>query len=174
MDFNWMELLTQIVGFIAMLFSVFSFQMNKHKQIMVMQILATTFFGIQYFCLGAMTGVVIDIIAIIRCMVFYHKVDKKWAAWNGWIYIFMALFLLFGLLTWEGPVSLLITGSMMVNTLSFSFTRPKLVRATILVASPLLLLYDVFTGSVGGIVNEVLVEISAVVGLIRYDRKRKV
>ena len=172
MDISIMELLTQIVGFIAMLFSVFSFQMNKHKQIMIMQILATTFFGIQYFLLGAMTGVVIDIIAIIRCLVFYHKEDKKWAAWNGWIAIFMVLFLAFGLITWEGPVSLLITGSMMLNTLSFSFTKPKLVRSTILVASPLLLLYDIFTGSIGGIINEVLVEISAVVGLIRYDFRR--
>ena len=51
-----MNILTQVVGIAAMLFSVFSFQMNKHKQIMIMQIIATALFGWQYFLLGAFTG----------------------------------------------------------------------------------------------------------------------
>lgn len=44
-----MNIVIQIIGIAAMLFSVFSFQMNKHKHIMIMQILATTLFGLQYF-----------------------------------------------------------------------------------------------------------------------------
>ena len=167
-----MELLTQIVGIIAMFFSVFSFQMNKHKQIMIMQIVATALFGVQYFLLGAMTGVAMDCIGVVRAIVFYHK-DKKWAAWNGWTVIFMILFAVFCGFTWAGPVSLLMALAMMLNTLSFSFTNPKLVRSTILISSPLLLLYGIFTGSLGGIINEVFVEISSVVGLLRYDIKRK-
>ena len=35
------------------------------------------------------------------------------------------------------------------------------------------LLYGIFTGSIGGIINEIFVEISSVVGLLRYDIKRK-
>lgn len=166
------ELLTQIVGFIAMFFSVFSFQMNKHKHIIIMQVFSSSIFGLQYLMLGATTGLVLDIIAVFRCGVFFFKEDKKWAAWKGWNVIFMGLFFIFGLITWDGWVSLLITVSMMLNTLSFSFTKPKWVRMSILVASPLLLLYDIFTGTIGGLINEVLVEISAVVGLIRYDFKR--
>ena len=122
------DILAQIFGIIAMFFSVFSFQMNKHKHIMIMQILATAFFGVQYFLLGAMTGVSMDIIGVARGFVFYHK-DKKWAAWNGWIVIFMLMFAVFCGVTWAG--------------------------------------------SMGGIINEVFVEISSVVGLLRYDIKRK-
>lgn len=166
------DILAQIFGIIAMFFSVFSFQMNKHKQIMIMQILATAFFGIQYFLLGAMTGVAMDIIGVIRGFVFYHK-DKKWAAWNGWVVIFMLMFAVFCGVTWAGPVSLFMAGSMILNTLSFSFTNPKLVRSTILISSPLLLVYSICTGSIGGIINEVFVEISSVIGLFRYDIKKK-
>ena len=166
------DILAQIIGIIAMFFSVFSFQMNKHKQIMIMQILATSLFGVQYFMLGAMTGVAMDAIGVARGFVFYHK-DKKWAAWNGWIVIFMLIFAVFCGVTWAGPVSLLMAGAMILNTLSFSFTNPKLVRSTILISSPLLLIYGICTGSIGGIINELFVEISSIIGLFRYDIKRK-
>ncbi len=165
-----MDIVTQIVGIFAMLFSVFSFQMNKHKQIMIMQIIACTLFGIQYFLLGAYTGMMLDIVAIVRGFVFYHK-DKKWAASKIWIGVFIVCFIVAGALTWQGPKSIVITLAVVLNTFSFSFTKPKLVRSTILLSSPLMLVYNIFTGSVGGIINEVFVEISSVVGLWRYDRK---
>lgn len=169
---NIMSILNQIIGIAAMIFSVFSFQMNKHKQIMIMQIIATSLFGLQYFLLGAYTGMAVDIVGVIRGIVFYNK-DKKWASGNIWIMIFITMFIISGIFTWQGPSSLLMTGAMILNTFSFSFTKPKLVRSTILVSSPLILIYNIITGSIGGIINEICVEISSIVGMLRYDIKRK-
>lgn len=167
-----MNIVIQIIGIAAMLFSVFSFQMNKHKHIMIMQILATTLFGLQYFLLGAYTGMAVDIVATLRGIVFYHR-DKEWAKSNIWIAVFIIMFILSGFLTWQGPSSLLMTSAMILNTFSFSFTKPKLVRSTILISSPLVLIYNILTGSIGGIINEVCVELSSIIGLLRYDIKRK-
>lgn len=167
-----MEVLTQIIGIAAMIFSVFSFQMNRHKHIMIMQILATSLFGLQYFLLGAYTGMAVDAVAVVRGIVFYNK-DKKWASSNIWIAVFIIMFIVSGIFTWQGPSSMLMTGAMILNTFSFSFTKPKLVRSTILISSPLVLIYNIITGSIGGIINEICVELSSVVGLLRYDVKRK-
>lgn len=167
-----MELITQLIGMAAMFFSVFSFQMNKHKHIMIMQILATSLFGLQYFLLGAYTGMAVDIVATIRGIIFYNR-DKKWAQSNLWIVLFALMFVISGIFTWQGVSSILVTAAMVLNTFSFSFTNPKLVRSTILVSSPLMLIYDVLTGSIGGIINEVCVEISSIVGLLRYDIKKQ-
>ena len=167
-----MDILIQIIGIAAMIFSVFSFQMNKHKHIMIMQILATSLFGLQYFMLGAYTGMAVDAVAAIRGIVFYNK-DKKWASSNIWIAVFIVMFIVSGIFTWQGPSSLLMTGAMILNTFSFSFTKPKLVRSTILISSPLVLIYNIITGSIGGIINEICVELSSVVGLLRYDIKNK-
>lgn len=167
-----MNIFIQITGIVAMIFSVFSFQMNKHKQIMIMQIIATSLFGLQYFLLGAYTGMAVDIIATIRGIVFYNK-DKKWASNNIWLIIFVALFIVSGIFTWQGPSSVLMVGAMVLNTFSFSFTKPKLVRSTILISSPLILIYNILSGSIGGIINELCVEISSIVGLFRYDIRRK-
>ncbi|MBE5962984.1 MAG: YgjV family protein [Lachnospiraceae bacterium] len=63
---------------------------------------------------------------------------------------------------------------MVLNTYSFSCTKPKLVRSTILLSSPMLLIYNLITGSIGGMINEILVEIFSVIGLFRYDLKKQV
>lgn len=70
-------------------------------------------------------------------------------------------------------MSLFVMAAMALNTVSFSFTKPKLVRTTILISSTLLLVYNILTGSIGGVINELFTEISSVVGIIRYDIKKK-
>lgn len=167
-----MEILTQIIGIAAMICSVSSFQMNKHKHIMLVQIAATALFGVQYYLLGAYTGLALDIAGVLRDIVFYNK-DKKWASGNWWTVFWAAVMLGVGIFTYQNWISLLMTAAMILNTVSFSFTQPKLVRTTILISSPLLLVYNILTGSIGGVVNELFCEISSVVGILRYDIKKK-
>lgn len=167
-----MKILTQIIGIAAMVASVYSFQLNKHKHIMIAQIIATALFGIQYYFLGAFTGTALDAVAVVRDIVFYNK-DKKWAAGNFWTVLFSLMMVVFGIITYQGWVSVFMIISMVFNTITFSFTNPKLVRRTILIASPFMLVYNILTGSAGGIINEVFAEISSVIGMLRHDIKRK-
>ena len=167
-----MKILIQIIGIVAMICSVSSFQLNKHKHIMLVQILATALFGLQYFLLGAYTGLALDIAGVLRDIVYYNK-DKKWASSNWWTVFWVLVMLVVGIFTYQNWISLLMTAAMMLNTVSFSFTKPKLVRTTILISSPLLLVYNILTGSIGGVINELFTEISSVVGIIRYDIKKK-
>lgn len=76
-----------------------------------------------------------------------------------------------GIFTYQNWISLLMIAAVALNTVSFSFTEPKLVRTTILISSPLV--YNILTGSIGGVINELFTEISSVVGIIRYDIKKK-
>lgn len=78
-----------------------------------------------------------------------------------------------GIFTYQNWISLLMIAAVALNTVLFSFTEPKLVRTTILISSPLLLVYNILTGSIGGVINELFTEISSVVGIIRYDIKKK-
>ena len=167
-----MKIVIQIIGIAAMLGSVYSFQLNKHKHIMIAQIIATVLFGAQYYLLGAFTGVALDAVGVVRDIVFYNK-DKKWASGNIWTVVFVLMMIAVGAITYQNCVSLLMIAAMVLNTISFSFTKPKLVRRTILIASPFLLVYNILTGSIGGVINEIFVEISSVVGMLRHDIKKK-
>lgn len=169
-----MNIFIQIIGIVAMLVSVFSFQMNDHKKIMAMQIMATTFFALHYFMLGAYTGMMLDIVATIRGVIFFFRKDRKWAASNIWIVVFMIAFMIAGITTWQGLFSLLFIIAMILNTYSFSCTKPFRVRSTILLSSPMILVYNILTGSLGGVINESFVIISSVVGIYRYDIRKGV
>lgn len=64
-------------------------------------------------------------------------------------------------------------GAMFFSVFSFQMNKHKHIMAMqIIASSPLMLIYNVLTGSIGGIINEVCVEISPVVGLLRYDIHR--
>ena len=139
---------------------------------MLVQITATALFGLQYFLLGAYTGLALDIVGVLRDIVYYNK-GKKWASSNWWTVFWVLVMLVVGIFTYQNWISLLMTAAMALNTVSFSFTKPKLVRTTILISSPLLLVYNILTGSIGGVINELFTEISSVVGIIRYDIKKK-
>ena len=43
-------------------------------------------------------------------------------------------------------------------------------RKSILVTSPLVLIYDVFTLSIGGIVYETVAIVSSIIGIVRYRK----
>ena len=126
----------------------------------------------QYFLLGAYTGLALDIVGVLRDVVFYNK-DKKWASSNWWTVFWAAAMIVVGIFTYQHWMSLFMMAAMAFNTVLFSFTKPKLVRTTILISSLLVLVYNILTGSIGGVINELFTEISSVVGIIRYDIKKK-
>lgn len=113
----------------------------------------------QYFLLGAYTGLALDIVGVLRDVVFYNK-DKKWASSNWWTVFWAAAMIVVGIFMYQNWMSLFMMAAMALNTVLFSFTKPKLV-------------YNILTGSIGGVINELFTEISSVVGIIRYDIKKK-
>lgn len=166
------EIIAQLIGFVATFFSIISFQMNSHKKIITCQASANFLFAIHLFMLNAPTGVVLHSIAFIRNLIFYHR-DKKWASGAVWPVVFSILFVVSGILSWQGYLSLLPTIAMVLNTLTFSCTKPKIIRSTILLSSPLWLIYNALSRSYPGVINESIVICSTIIGMFRYDFKRK-
>ena len=167
MDF----LAAQIIGVIALVFSAVSFQQNTHKKIMLCQMIAGLLFAIHFFMIGAFTGGITNSIAVVRSIIFYNR-DRKWASGSVWPFLFCAAFVLSGILTWQGPLSLLPILAMVVNTFTFAATNPTVVRTTILFSSPLWLAYNCISLSFPGIINESFVIVSTIVGIIRFDREK--
>ena len=168
-------LLGQLLGVLAMVFSILTWQMNTHKKMMGMQILCAGLFAAHYVLIGAYTGAVINGVAVIRNVVFYHR-EKKCFSGMGWVYLFAALMAVGGIVSGyrEGWIAVFMIVGMVINTLSLSCTDPQRVRKVILFSSPLMLIYNLLTISIGGIVNESLSMCSTVTALLRTAcRKRK-
>lgn len=161
----------QFVGICAMLASVLSFQLSTRKKIIKAQIITVILFSLHFLMLGAFTGAAMNATSLVRNFVFLNK-DKRFFNGKVWVVIFVLINIITGVVFWQNWVSVLSIAGMVINTISLSLKDAQKVRVVMLMSSPFVLLYSIFTGSVGGVINEVFSEVSAIYALIRYRNKQ--
>ena len=167
-----MELIGQIVGVVALSFTVLSYQMRTSKQLLFMQTVASAVFCIHYLLIGAYSALAINIFAIVRNVAFYHR-DKKFLSGKAIPWIFAAGMMAFGLAAWQGWYTLFIAVGVAINTVCLALPNAQSVRKSILVTSPMIFVYDIFVFSIGGMINETLAVTSSIIGIIRCRNERK-
>lgn len=91
----------QGIGVLGIIAGIISFQCKKHKNIMIFRTANEMLFAVQYFFLGAYTGVAMNVFGSLRNMVFMDMV-KKDKNTMFMRYVFSGIFLLFMALTWGG------------------------------------------------------------------------
>ena len=159
----------QSFGFVAFALTFVSYQCKTQKKLLVVQTFATVSILISYGLLGAFAGMALNVCAVVRNLVYYNR-GKKIFSGKLIPYLLAALMAIVSILSWQGPITLLITAGLMINTVFLSFDNPQRLRYSILLTSSLVLLYNIFVFSMGGIFNETIAIISSVIGIIRYRK----
>lgn len=157
----------QIMGFVAVVLGFVSFQMRTQKQLLVVQTATTIAFCVHYFLIGATSGMLLNLLGIARNLAYYHK-DKPFFSGNKCPIFFSVMMGVAGLLSWQGYYSIFVVLGLVINTLCLSFSDPQKIRKSILVTSPMVLVYDAFVLSIGGIIYESVAIISSTIGIVRY------
>ena len=173
-----MNIVAQIIGILAMLINLLSFQQKKQKTIITFQFFGSVFFAVHFFLLGSAIGGILNVTAAIRAAIYSNK-EKTGADKPFWIYIFTlayiaAYILVFTVFRKEPTAANLIIEvlpvlSMVVTTVSFWMKDAKMLRALGLIGSPLWLIYNIINISIGGISSEVLNIASILLAMFRYD-----
>ncbi len=158
----------QGIGVLGIIASIISFQCKKHKNIMIFRTATEMLFAVQYFFLGAYTGVAMNVFGSLRNMVFMDMVKKDK---NTMImrYVFSGIFLLFIALTWEGSKSLLSGLAKVTSTFAYGSSNTRVVRIMILLTSTSWLIYNLIVGSYAGFLCELLTIVSIITAIIRID-----
>lgn len=167
-----MELLGQIFGLVGVFFTILTYQMNSNKKILLMQGGSSVCFCLNYLLIGAYPAFVLNVLAILRNLAFYHK-DKKPFLRRFVPILFAVLMAIGGILSWQGWYSIFAVLALTLNTLAIGAGRPTLLRKSILITSPMVLIYNCIVFSIGGIINESMAIGSSIVGLIRYHAQKK-
>lgn len=175
-----MEILAQAFGIIGMICNIIVFQQKTHKRVLIWQFFAAVTFSLNYFLLGAVVGGMLNLVGAARSVVFFYK-EKTHANSVVWLIIFI---LAFGVsypltfLVFDTPmtprnfiIELLPVIAMIIATFTLRLGSAKMVRCLGLLSSPMWLVYNCFSGSIGAIASEILNLISIVVGIIRIDIK---
>ena len=166
------QIIGQVVGIIATIITFISYQANTKKSLLIIQSTATVCTCISYLFLGATSGFALNIICLIRNAVFYFQKEGTKLQYIS-ASILAIVMALVGALSWQGPISLLIIIALAANTIYMSFGKPQLLRQSVLVTSTMVLIYNIFVFSIGGITNESISIISSAIGIIRYRKANK-
>ena len=163
-----MEIIIQLIGFLGILVSVAAFQCRKHKYILHLRTLSEVIFAVQYLLLGAYTGMAADLLGCLRNQIFTRQIEKGKKT-TGSSAFFSLAFAVFGILTWEGPKSILVIVAKVLSTVAYGNKNPTVVRAIVLITSSCWLVYNIYVFSLAGIACEAVTLISLIVGILRMD-----
>ena len=177
-----MILAAQIIGIFAMAANIIAYQFENRRNIILCQLAGSVLFSVNMFMLDALMGGFLNIVGIVRAIVYFHKDRLKipLKLVNG---IFMVLYLasyvlvfavfgkqptLFNLL-----VELLPLIGMGAMTVGLSMKGSKPIRICGFINSPCWLIYNCLVFSLGGILCEVFGIVSIVSAYLRIDLKKE-
>lgn len=157
----------QLIGFVAVCFSFAIFQFNNRKKMLHISMCGQILYAIHFALLGAFTGSLMNVIGSARSYLF-AKVDtdkKPIALFYGFVLMYLvALFF-----TWKGPISILPVIGMISGTVAFWQTNPRHIRMIGLISPPLWFTYNFISGSYPGMLAEIVLLSSNLLGIYRFD-----
>lgn len=174
------EIIGQIISIAAMGCNILSYQNKNQKSLLIFQLLGGTLFAISFFLLGAMIGAILNIIAVIRAIMFLfsEKLNMSHPAWlvafiASYVTVYILNFTVFGVEATfiNFAIEVLPIIGMTALSVGFMFEDSSKVRLLGLISSPAWLIYNIYYVSVGAIICESLSLISIFIGMLRHDKK---
>ncbi len=162
------EFVMQGVGILGILAAVLAFQCKNHKPLTILRTANEMLFAVQYFMLGAYTGMAMNLVGSLRNLVFVKMVENNKNTKKA-CFAFSTLFLIFVAFTWEGSKSILIGIAKVVSTFAYGNKNTSFVRIFILMTSLSWFVYNFLVKSYAGCVCESFTIISIISGIIRID-----
>lgn len=167
-----MDILAQAFGVLALLLMMLSYQLKSRRKLLILQMVSNSCFVIHYYMIGAYAGAVMSLANVARSFVFSQN-DKKWGQSRIWLYVFIVVSLVGGIVTWNGPLTILVIAATLVLTVALYSTNQKFMRMMFLLPPLLYISYNLANKSIGGIGSDVFCLISAIVAIYRFDIRKK-
>lgn len=138
-----------------------------------MQVIANGIYGIEYLLLGAFSAASMNFLSFLRLLVyyFYALLNIKMPKWI--LFVFIALVLLFGIITYDGLISLLPIIITVLYTYAFWQNNLNVARIIYIVAAIIWIYYNYEVGAYVGIIGNALEITTGLISLIKYRGGKK-
>lgn len=167
MSFNF--IIAQILGLFALIVLIISFNKNKKKDLLKLQILSSLLFGLQYLFLNAITGFLMNILCMIRNIIFskYKKVPIYY------LIIIIILMICLGLTSYQDIYSILPMIAVILYSISLYIGKTKIIRIIELISCSLFIIYNIKVEAYIGLISTIIEFIGCLIILILKDITRK-
>lgn len=166
------DLIAQILGFIAMGTGILVYQFNRHSTIMFIKVCISAIWCVHYGLLGLWPAVAINILNVVRDTIFALR-EKKNIESPVVPGFFVLASVVSVLCTWKGWWSIVPMIASVASTIAHWQKVTKKLKIYALPGNILWLIYDLFNKSWSGSANDSFVIASIVVSLVRISRAEK-
>lgn len=170
-----MEIAANIVGIVAVVTFVLSYQQKTRKGIVICNAISRALYVVQYLLLFAFEGAVLDILGIVAS-VLAQKKDSPFIKKHLKLVVtgVNLAIVAAGILLYKNPFSLLPMFGVLLHTGAFWLTKEKNIRIVSFLGSPFWLAYNLYSHAYGSAVGDVMTMVSIATAMIRYkDWKKK-
>ncbi len=172
-------ILSQVFIIINYALLVATYQSKNRKKILVFNFLGLLATCISFVFLSAYSGLAMTIVAIIRNVIFMIDEKKNGEKTKNGLkdYIILAVLYIISLVslvfTYDGILSMMSVFATMLYTYSVWQKDTKVYKILGLPVGILWIIYNIYIKSIFGIILEVVLFISAIIGLINEKKNRK-
>lgn len=162
-----MDVLIQFLAIVALGIWFFSYHFKSRKTILLVQLLSFIFWITHFVLIGAYTGAALAGVAALRLALFSFKTEINWVGKPIVMWFFIFLLGISTYLTFESYWSIAaFIGGVFAIIASWQFDTSK-IRILFIPSHLSWILYDIFSGSVGGAIAEGVLCLSAIISLLR-------
>ena len=159
---------SDIFGILGIVSTVLLYQQRTSKGQLWCKLITDSLWIVYYILQNNYSVVAITLVAVFRSIVLMNH-EKKWAQGIWWLYIFMAVSIVFSLMAWKDWTSILTLSSSLICIGMYWFRNPKAVRWISVPAAILFLVNVIINQNWLGIISESFLLISSIIGIIRLD-----
>lgn len=166
-------LYAQLVGAAAMLTITFAVQCRKKKHMMIVQMFAHLLYAFQYTLLGAFSACYMDLMAVLRTLIFY-KYDKSRKKIPVILPIIICVITsLIGYFTYTNTLSLIPVIIAIAYTIGASFKNPRVYKYVFAVCAFGWIYYNFKVSAYICIIGNVCEITSSAIAIIRETKIKK-
>ncbi len=168
-----MRFTAQIFGVGAMISLFIGYQQSERKKLVAAKLSADAFWVVHYLLLGGIAGMIPNFIGIFREIVFINRENKKWADKVIWPAAFIIISWVMGIFTFRSAFNILPIAASTFVTVSLWLKNPIITKIITVPVCLAFLVYDVYVGSVIGIINESVSVISIIISFLKNIHNKK-
>lgn len=162
-----MEIIAQIIGIVAMIINILSFQCKKNSNFFIVIGIGSLFFSISFLMLGAYVSAIYNIISIIRSSL---TLNKRFYTKNSF-YLLCVLYVAGTIFAYDNPWSIVLFVAQIVQTYTMWFKDGSIIRKSqYYFVSPVWVINNIIVFSIGGILCELFMMTSAFISYLRYRK----
>ena len=166
MNLSLPYIISQILVIVYYLIYSYTFHLKDNKKILIVGIIATIVSSISYLLLNAYTGMAMCFIAIIRNLLFSKYQKNKLNL--SLIFILTLIASSFTFSSWFCLFNIIAT---IIYTYALWQTNTKIYKLLGIIVNGLMIVYDIYIGSIFGVVLISIAFVNSSVGFVKENKK---